>query len=460
MLEQQAGYVPSPTLRITAWTFVALFVFIVVGSSIGKTEIVARGSGRIVSTDRTQSIQPQFSGQIRDILVRDSQPVRAGETLILLDSTQIESEIGRLSAHLRQQRRELAIATAILEPLITMDPADDGFVERGVGRFLNDDQISEIDDIEDDTRLVRAILAAVQADIAEVDAQTAQIGAALATQQARADRSQSDYEIVLERNESAAELERTGVISRANFLERLRETRSAEGDVLIALRQLDELQSQLQYARQNRQSIVARAIAEQRRRAAEARTAIQGTDAELAAATNRLRNTQIVTPVAGRVENLQVYTIGGFVDAGDLLMAIVPDEQDLEIEAFFENRDAGFLQAGQQVFVKLDAFPSERFGFVTGTILSVGADARRSPGGSVPTSLAEAARLAQSAATGEWVYAVRIALDQTHVERDGREYAFAPGMTGTLDVVTGERRLISYFFEPIIRAIQDGLGER
>ena len=79
---------------------------------------------------------------------------------------------------------------------------------------------------------------------------------------------------------------------------------------------------------------------------------------------------------------------------------------------------------------------------IKGTVKSVGADAH------------------QDAATKAWVYSVLVEPKQDHVEADGNQFELLPGMTGTVDVVTGDRKLISYFFEPIVKAIQDGLKER
>ncbi|MBT6188721.1 MAG: HlyD family efflux transporter periplasmic adaptor subunit [Tateyamaria sp.] len=82
-----------------------------------------------------------------------------------------------------------------------------------------------------------------------------------------------------------------------------------------------------------------------------------------------------MSPVDGIIDQLSVYTIGGIVDAGQELMRVVPRDQSYEIEAIFPNTDVGFLAAGQRANIKLDAFPSERFGALAGTISNVSADA-------------------------------------------------------------------------------------
>lgn len=122
--------------------------------------------------------------------------------------------------------------------------------------------------------------------------------------------------------------------------------------------------------------------------------------------------------------------------------ALVPSDVKVGIEALFENRDIGFLRAGQKAFIKFDAFPAKRFGIVNGRVSMVGADSR------------------EQVASKKWAYAARLVLDQTSLRVEGKDMALTPGMTATVDVITGERLIIGYFFDPVIKAVQDGLQER
>ncbi|TIV64838.1 MAG: HlyD family type I secretion periplasmic adaptor subunit, partial [Mesorhizobium sp.] len=262
------------------------------------------------------------------------------------------------------------------------------------------------------------------------------------TQRARLDKANSDREIVTQRFASTQTLRKQGTISEFDYLERLREVKAIEGEVVIAERELDGLAAEAEALTNQRASIISTALSTYRKQLNGSEIALQGLQAELRAAKTRLADLSLAAPMDGRVEHLSVFTVGGFVEAGSTLMSIVPSDKTIEIEAFFDNRDVGFLESGQKAFVKFDAFPAERFGIVHGRVTSVGADAR----GDV--------------AVGKWVYAVRLKLDQPGIQMPEREIRFAPGMTATIDVITGERRLISYFFEPILKAIQDSFGER
>ena len=113
----------------------------------------------------------------------------------------------------------------------------------------------------------------------------------------------------------------------------------------------------------------------------------------------------------------------------------------MEIEAIFTNNDIGFVEIGQQANINLDAYPSERFGFVTGIVTDVAADSTE-------------------ATEGVWAFDVRITPEGRKLTNGSEQFVLRPGMTAAVDITTDKRRLISYFFAPIVAAIQSALGER
>ena len=141
------------------------------------------------------------------------------------------------------------------------------------------------------------------------------------------------------------------------------------------------------------------------------------------------------------LSTVEVFTIGAIATAGDQLLRVVPEDQAVEILATFANMDIGFVEIGQPANINLDAFPSERFGFVRGAVSDVAADSTE-------------------AAEGDWAFEVVIDILPYDQPSGAESIELKSGMTGTIDVTTGERRLISYFFAPIVDTVQSALGER
>lgn len=86
----------------------------------------------------------------------------------------------------------------------------------------------------------------------------------------------------------------------------------------------------------------------------------------------------------GVVDQLDVFTIGAVARGGEQILRVVPEDQDVEIEAIFTNNDIGFVEIGQQANINLDAYPSERFGFVRGVVSDVAADSTEAEEGVGP----------------------------------------------------------------------------
>jgi hemolysin D len=426
--------VTSPTLRYTAWVLLALFATLVVGSFIAKTEIVARGTGRVLALGRTQTIQPQFNGKIAEIKAVDASSVKIGDLLVRLDATQANADVSRLSVNLDLTKRQLALHETILAALNHGDPTETDFVPFGKNALMA--KLSPLEAKPEDISFSEDSLKSFAASAAEFDSQALQLQSNINTAATRLAKAGQDRDLLQER------VAKKGGVSDAAFLDIKKEIAAADQDIRIADNQKQELEAQKNTTLQSRNRYIASLRADQQQKIADLRNTLATLSSEHDAARNRQLNTSIVSPVSGRIENLQIFTQGGFVQAGQTLMSVVPEGEGLEIEALFENRDAGFLAVGQTVFIKLDAYPAERFGILTGKVLSVGADARKDE------------------TTKTWVYAAKIKPDQNFIEREGKRYPIVPGMTGTTDVVTGDRRLISYFFEPIIKALQDGFGER
>lgn len=151
---------------------------------------------------------------------------------------------------------------------------------------------------------------------------------------------------------------------------------------------------------------------------------------ELTKATSRPGLRELLSPVHGTVTGLTAHTIGGVVEPTKPVMVIVPTGSNLVIEARLSNRERGFVQIGQEVAVKLEAFPFTRFGTVPGTIMSIGSDA------------VEDEKLGL-------VYPVRVKLLRATMLRGDGVAPVTPGMVATADIMTGRRSIMSYLVSPI-----------
>ena len=209
----------------------------------------------------------------------------------------------------------------------------------------------------------------------------------------------------------------------------------------VYLRELDQKRSQETSLLAEQRSIITaqRNRLLQRRSEIEARLATL--EEQLRTAERRVIAAQLTAPMDGVVDQLDVYTIGAIARSGEQLLRVVPEDQEVEIEAIFTNNDIGFVEIGQQANINLDAYPSERFGFVTGVVSDVAADSTE-------------------AVEGVWAFEVRITPEGNKLTNGSEQFTLRPGMTAAVGITTDSRRLISYFFAPIIDTISSALCER
>ena len=150
---------------------------------------------------------------------------------------------------------------------------------------------------------------------------------------------------------------------------------------------------------------------------------------------------RLVSPVDGVVQQLAVHTVGGVVTPGQQLMVVVPRDAPLEVEAWVENKDVGFVRPGQPVEVKVETFPFTRYGTVAGRVTGLSRDA------------VSVERLGL-------VYAARVSLDRSAVRVEERDVALAPGMAVTVEIAIGRRRVLDFFLSPLLRRTHESLRER
>jgi hemolysin D len=175
-------------------------------------------------------------------------------------------------------------------------------------------------------------------------------------------------------------------------------------------------------------------------------------------AEQRTKLQALTAPVDGVVQQLAVHTVGGVVGPGQVLLAVVPLDSHLEIEAMVSNRDIGFVHAGQGAEIKVDTFNFTRYGLIHGDVLSVSKDAisrDRSQDKSNDKGTDKTGEQNQ-----ELNYAARVSLDRTQMQVEDKLVNLTPGMAVTVEIKTGSRQIIGYLFSPVMQYKQEMFRER
>jgi hemolysin D len=408
---------------------------------ICEVDIATTGVGRIIPDGQVKYIQSFETGIVAEILVRDATRVKADSVLIRLDTKDASADEQRTATDLAVGRVEFARlkATIDYERGVPFDlPEGSPAYAVVYSENLMRSQINEI----------TALISQIDADIREKEANIASILATI----------QNDKEllpILEERENMRRQLLRVDAVSRLVWLEDKQRLITLQGDLRVQKSHLHAAQAALDSFREKRQNTILKFRSDRLAEIVETQRKMLTVEQDHNKAQERLRRHSIVAPIAGTVQDLTVYTIGGVITPSDNLMTIVPFDSRLIVEAFVSNRDVGFVQPGQNAQLKVTTFDYRQYGIVTGKVITVSRDAIRgdnsksvvSPTKNQTDRIQELKKLNPALEEGP-IFKVEISLDQTIMNIDGKDTELTTGMSVDVNILTSRRRIIDFFLAP------------
>lgn len=420
----------SPAPRVAMWLLMIFAFLALLWANFGKMDIVAVAQGKIVPSDRTKIVQSFEPATVKAIYVRDGQRVKAGDILVELDATTSEADTTRIRNELAATRLDVARSRAMIEALdnnnrpLMLRPADVTDIAWRESLQLLEGHYSEY----------RSRVALLDADIAQKEASersTLEVVRKL----------EKSLPIVQQRAQNFKKLSVEDNVPQDLFLQREQARLDMEGDLATNRSRLKEIAAALTAAREQKNALLAETRRTSLDRMDEAQQKVAILEQELVKAESRNSLMKLTAPVDGTVQQLAIHTVGGVVTEAQALMAVVPDDAALEVEAMIENKDIGFVNAGQDAEIKVQTFQFTKYGVIHGSVVSVSNDAIND----------EKLGL---------IYSTRVRMSKRTMEVEGKLVNLTPGMAVTVEVKTGKRRLIEYFLSPLLRARQESMRER
>ena len=394
----------SPAGRWVAKILMLLMVVLFVWSVMGQMDIIVNAQGKIIPGGYTKTVSSIEVASVRALNVQEGQAVKAGDVLIELDTRTSDSERqkfegDRQTAWLQAERSRAmlkAIDTGAPQKLTNLKPLN-----------LDTQRVQDAQQhLQDQWRDYQAKLGRLEGEIS---------------------RYSQALPLAIQRAKDYAELAKTNDVSQHAWFEKEQARIDLEGQLADARHQKASLTAETRKTAQD-------TLNEANRIAASS-----AQDVQKAIVHGELL--KLTSPVDGTVQQLTVHTVGGVVPAAQPLMQIVPKQATLEMEAFMENKDVGFVRAGQEAQVKVDAFEYTKYGTIAAKVSHVSQDA------------------IQDEKKG-LIYSVKVVLTQPTINVNGRLVALSPGMSGSVEIKTGTRRVIEYVLAPLLQHGRESLRER
>lgn len=407
----------SEQIMVAAAAGLVLFLL---WASIARVDEVSRGQGRVIPSSRVQIIQSAEPSTIREILVRSGQTVAKGQLLVRLDNTTSQSELGQLeteNARLAQRAARLA-------------------GEGGSGAGCTGENCG------DEAQLANVRRSALQSQLAALSASVEQRRRDLGEAQATASSLESSLRLAREQVAMLEPLAARGVVPQTELLTAQREVVDIQGRLAAARQAISRSQAAIREA----SAEVSRARFDFQQEALNERsqlaTKMAVNEETIRGAQGRLARSEIRSPARGVVNDLLVNTLGGFVNAGEQIMQIVPLGDKLLIETRVTPRDIAFIKVGDPANVKVTAYDFSIYGGLKGKVVRVSAD----------SIYDEVER--------EAYFTVVVETTNSFLESNGRRLPITPGMLCDVEILTGKKSVLSYLLKPVLKVSGTALTER
>jgi HlyD family type I secretion membrane fusion protein len=411
----ERGHSPIAGLLILAIS--AAFGGMLAWSALTEVEQVVQAEGQVEPAGRVKIINHPDGGRIAEVHVVEGQRVVAGAPLMTFDPELVRTQLAELSgrfevksAEAARLRAELGGGELLVEPELAASRQGLVDEQRQLLETRRQTYASRAEELSQAVLRRRSEIASINADLVRL---------------------RNGHGLLGEQLDAIRGLAEKGLYPRLR---------------LVAVeRQLSDLSGELSQARARREAAeAALAEAESRREGLERewRAALLAELSEVSAERDRLaeaqkrqaatvRNLVVRAPVDGIVQELAVTSPGQSVGSNQPLMKLVPTGGGLVVEARVKNRDIGYVQVGQPVKVKVHAYDFLRHGTLAGQIERIDADAVVDPH------------------TGALTYGVLVRTAGDELVRDGLAVKVVPGMAVDVDLLVGERTILSYLTDRI-----------
>lgn len=403
-------------------------VFIVVAALVWASQAeldeVTRGVGKVIPSRQVQIIQSVDGGVISELLVREGDVVEAGKVLLKVDATRFESSLQEN----RSQYLSLLAKAARLQALADGRPFRlPPEVEKEMPPLASQERI-----------LYNSRRAELDAQVSIARQQMAQRSHELAQMRVQREQASTGHELTLKELSYTRPLVKAGAASEVDVLRLERDVARFKGERDQAAAQIPRIQSAIEEASRNIQEVELSFRNQALIELADVTAKLHSLSATSTALSDRVKHTDVTSPVRGTVKRLMMNTVGGVVQPGSVVAEIVPLEDALLLETQIHPKDIAFLRPGQEAMVRFSAYDFMIYGGLDAVLDQISAD----------TVTDE---------TGKASYLVRV---RTLKASLGKDLPIIPGMTAEVDIKTGKKTVLSYLLKPLSRAKMRAMTER
>ncbi len=435
-LHAQANARVSKKIDTLFILIVSFFIGVIIWASLSEIDELARGEGKVIPSEKIQTLQNLDGGVVSHILIKEGEHVVRNQPLMKIDTT-------RFKASLEENRQAYwsnLVKKVRLEGEYNLNPKKDipplqfsSKLLENAQNFIDNEDIIFISRVEE-----------FKSALEILESQLAQKVQELIEMRGKKEQLIKSKQLSLEELETIEKLVNSGAKSKIELINIKKEINAIDGDIRATELSIPRAELSINEAKnkivEKLKNFKSEAILELQ----EVDAKIKQLESKLVSDRDKLEKTVIKSPVNGIIKFININTIGGVVKSGMDLIEIVPDSDILLIEAKIDPKDIAFINPSLKAIVKLTAYDFSIYGGLEGKIIEISAD-----------SIVDEKSKDQKS-----YYKIVIKTNKNYLVKDENKLPIIPGMIASVDIVTGKRTILDFVLKPILKTKQGALHER
>ncbi|AWB66958.1 HlyD family type I secretion periplasmic adaptor subunit [Saccharobesus litoralis] len=430
--------------RRVIYMVAGFMIVAIVWAGFAEIDEVTVGEGKVIPSQQIQVVQNLEGGILKSIFVKEGDTVEIGQRLLTIDETRFlsdyrEQETQRFTLGAREYRLRQELTSVVISQI---DGQYEVKIEEQSLAFPDLDPVKHSELIQRQRSIYDERIRNLRNQLQILQQQVNQKRTALAELSSKVGTLEQSYKLVAKELSLTRPLAKRGVVSEVELIKLERTANDVKGELQSARISMPKLEAEIREVTNKREEVALKFRNDTQERLQEVEGTLAGMDEILISLRDRLTRTLVVSPVKGTIKTININTVGGVIQPGMDLIEIVPIEDSLLIEAKILPKDIAFLRPNLNAVIKLTAYDFAIYGGLKGKVEHISADTIKDE------------------ETDESYYHIKVRTEDSYFDKNNDPLPIIPGMTASVDVITGKKTVLDYLLKPIIRAKHNALREK
>lgn len=386
---------------------------------VTELDVVIRGQGKTISEGKNQMVQSAESGVIIKNFVKEGDKINAGDLLFEIDLIDLKGQIDQVNdrVSMLQIKQSRLIAESGNNDFL-VDPSLEG---KKLSFAKSEKQLfdSRRDQLLGKKRILESRRSQRRSEIEELLSDKYSF--------------ERNLDLVNLEIEAVEPLVRANLAPETRLITLQRDKENIDGRLKGIPYSINQIEGAIEEIEEQLASEDKSFFTQSLTELSQANLEIEELDARIPLLEKRLERALVTSPINGIVNRITYQSDEAYIKTGDVLLDIVPINDELIVEARIDPKDIAKIGVSDKVKISLTSFDPAKFGRIDGEVINISPDAVSNPD------------------TGEQFYSIKVDMLGSIKDNGGKEVTILPGMVATVEVLSGKRSILDYFWQPLVK---------